>query len=116
MRKAFSGTGATVALHKLMPKHEPRPKPTPTPHKHTYEQLVYIIAGHIRFHVGDKSVVLGPGGLLQTPPDVMHWGEVVGESRFSTSTFSPGAGRVRAGLACRHTVSAVREKSSAETQ
>ena len=34
---------------------------------------------HIRFHIGDKSVVLGPGGLLQIPPDVMHWGEVVGD-------------------------------------
>ena len=64
-RKSFSGNGATLALHKLMPKHEPKP------HKHTYEQLVYILAGHIRFHVGDKSVVLGPGGLLQIPPDVL---------------------------------------------
>ena len=73
VRKAFSGTGATVTLHKLMPKHEPRP------HKHTHEQLVYIIAGHIRFHVGDESIVLGPVGLLQIPPDVMHWGEVVGD-------------------------------------
>ena len=73
VRKAFSGNGATVALHKLMPKHEPRP------HKHAYEQIVYILAGHIRFHVDDKRVVLGPGGLLHIPPDVMHWGEVVGD-------------------------------------
>ena len=50
VRKAFSGTGATLALHKLMPKHEPKP------HKHTYEQIVYILAGHIRFHIGDESV------------------------------------------------------------
>ena len=57
----------------IMPKHEPKP------HKHTYEQIVYILAGKIRFHIGDKSVVLGPGGLLQIPPDVMHWGEVVGD-------------------------------------
>jgi quercetin dioxygenase-like cupin family protein len=73
VRKAFSGNSATVALHRLMPKHEPRP------HKHVYEQIVYILAGHIRFHVGDKSVVLGPGGLLHIPPDVVHWGEVVGD-------------------------------------
>ena len=66
-RKAFSGNGATVALHKLMPKHEPKP------HAHSYEQIVYIIAGRIRFHVGEKSVMLGPGGLLQIPPDVVHW-------------------------------------------
>ena len=60
-RKSFSGNGATLALHKLMPKHEPKP------HKHTYEQLVYILAGHIRFHVGDKSVVLGPGRPAANP-------------------------------------------------
>ena len=52
-RKAFSGNGATVALHKLMPKHEPKP------HAHSYEQIVYILAGRIRFHIGEKSVVLG---------------------------------------------------------
>lgn len=72
-RKAFSGNGATVALHRLMPKH------APNPHAHSYEQIVYILAGRIRFHIGDNSVVLGPGGLLQIPPDVMHWGEVVGD-------------------------------------
>jgi len=72
-RKAFSGDGATVALNRLIPKHKPNP------HSHSYEQIVYIIAGRIRFHVGEKSVVLGPGGLLQIPPDVLHWGEVVGD-------------------------------------
>ena len=73
VRKAFSGSGATVALHKLMPKHEPKP------HKHTYEQIVYILQGQIDFHVGDEVIRLGPGGLLTVPPDVMHWGEVVGD-------------------------------------
>ena len=72
-RKAFSGEGATVSLNRLMPGHEPRP------HDHPHEQIVYILAGRIRFHIGDNSVVLGPGGLLQIPPDVMHWGEVVGD-------------------------------------
>jgi quercetin dioxygenase-like cupin family protein len=42
---AFSGADVTVALHKLMPKHEPKP------HEHAHEQIVYIIAGRIRFHV-----------------------------------------------------------------
>src|SRR5688500_17548367 len=71
--KAFSGNIATLALQKLMPKHEPQP------HRRTDDQIVYTIPGPIRFHVGDTSVVLGPGGLLQIPPDVMHWGEVVGD-------------------------------------
>lgn len=72
-RKAFTGNGATLALHRLMPGHKP------SPHKHPHEQIVYIIAGQIRFHVGDSESLLGPGSLLVIPPDTMHWGEVVGE-------------------------------------
>jgi quercetin dioxygenase-like cupin family protein len=84
VRKAFSGNGATFALHKLMPNHEPKP------HKHAYEQIVYIPAGRIRFHVGEETVLQGPGGLLQIPPDVMHWGEVVGdEPVLNLDVFTP---------------------------
>lgn len=83
-RKAFSGQGATVALHRLMPGH------TPSPHKHPHEQIVYIIAGQIRFHVGELVTVLGPGGLLVVPPDTMHWGEVVGdEAVLNLDVFTP---------------------------
>ena len=38
-RKAFTGAGATVALHRLMPGHKP------SPHKHPHEQIAYIMAG-----------------------------------------------------------------------
>ena len=76
-RKSFSGNGATLALHKLMPKHEPKP------HKHTYEQLVYILAGHIRFHVGDKTVVLGPGASYK-----FHRMSCIGEKSLVTSRSS----------------------------
>ena len=48
-RKAFSGEGATVALHRLMPKHEPRP------HSHSYEQIAYILAGQMRFHIAQRG-------------------------------------------------------------
>ena len=46
-QKAFSGSGATVALHRLMPGHEPKP------HSHPHEQIAYIMAGRIRFHIGE---------------------------------------------------------------
>lgn len=72
-RKAFSGSGATVALNRLQPRHEPRP------HSHPHEQIVYILQGKIRFHVGDQQTVLGAGGLLVVPPNAEHWGEVLGE-------------------------------------
>jgi quercetin dioxygenase-like cupin family protein len=37
-QKAFSGSSATVALHRLMPGHEPKP------HSHPHEQIAYIIS------------------------------------------------------------------------
>lgn len=83
-RKAFSGAGATLALHRLMPGHEPRP------HRHPNEQIVYILAGTIRFHVGDQQTLVGPGGLLMIPPDTLHWGEVVGtEPVLNLDVFTP---------------------------
>ena len=50
-RKAFSGEGATVSLNRLQPGHEPRP------HDHPHEQIVYILAGQIDFHIGDTVTV-----------------------------------------------------------
>ena len=93
-RKAFSGAGATVALHKLMPKHEPKP------HKHTYEQSSTSSPGHIRFHVGDKSVVLGPGGLAADPAGRHALGRS-GRRRAGAQSrcFHAGAGGICAGAA-----------------
>lgn len=72
-RKAFSGDGATVALNRLQPRHEPRP------HDHPHEQIVYIISGRIDFHIGETVTRLGAGELLVVPPNARHWGVVVGE-------------------------------------
>lgn len=83
-RKAFSGEGATLALHRLKPGHAPRP------HKHPYEQIVYIMKGQVDFHVGGEVIRLGPGGLLTVPPDVMHHAEVVGEEEvLNLDVFTP---------------------------
>ncbi|MES2191895.1 MAG: cupin domain-containing protein [Pseudomonadota bacterium] len=85
-RKSFAGEGATLALHKLAPGHEPKP------HQHPNEQIVYILAGQIRFHIGDQDeqVLLSAGGLLVVPPNTMHWGEVVGnEDVLNLDVFTP---------------------------
>ncbi|HZS83141.1 MAG TPA: cupin domain-containing protein [Stellaceae bacterium] len=83
-RKSFSGAGATLALHRLHPGHEPRP------HAHPYEQIVYILAGEVDFHVGDETIRLGPGGLLTVPPNVTHYAEVVGtEPVLNLDVFTP---------------------------
>ncbi len=72
-RKAFSGDGATMALHRLDPGHEPKP------HSHPHEQLIYILAGTVDFHIGDEVVRLGAGGVAQVPSNVMHHAEVIGD-------------------------------------
>lgn len=83
-RKAFSGDGATLALHRLKPGHEPKP------HSHEHEQIAYILAGTIRFTVGDEEHIVKAGGLLVIPPHVVHWGEVVGdEDVINLDVFTP---------------------------
>jgi len=83
-RKAFSGDGATLALHRLKPGHEPRP------HSHHYEQIVYILQGQVDFHVGDEVTRLGAGGLIAIPPNVVHHAEVVGDEEvLNLDVFTP---------------------------
>jgi quercetin dioxygenase-like cupin family protein len=83
-RKAFSGQDATMALHRLQPGHEPRP------HSHVHEQLVYIIAGIVDFHIGEKVVRQGPGGVARVPPNVVHFAEVVGNAEvLNLDVFTP---------------------------
>jgi quercetin dioxygenase-like cupin family protein len=72
-RKAFSGEGATVSLNRLQPGHEPRP------HSHPNEQIAYILEGTMDFHIGEETVRVSGGGLLVVPPNVEHWGVVVGD-------------------------------------
>jgi quercetin dioxygenase-like cupin family protein len=83
-QKAFSGSAATVALHRLMPGHEPRP------HSHPHEQIAYIVEGRMRFFIGDETHDLGPGGLVVIPGGVTHWGEVLGdEPVINLDVFTP---------------------------
>ncbi len=83
-RKAFGSDHVTLALHRLMPGHEPRP------HEHPNEQVMYILAGVLDVHVDDRIVRLGPGGLLLIPPNVRHYGVVVGdEPVLNLDVFTP---------------------------
>jgi quercetin dioxygenase-like cupin family protein len=83
-QKAFSGEGATIALHRLQPGHEPKP------HSHPHEQIAYIISGRIRFHIGEEVREVGPGGVVLIPSNVRHWGEVIGdEPVMNLDVFTP---------------------------
>lgn len=83
-RKGFTGAGATVALHRLQPGHEPRP------HSHPHEQIAWIMSGTIDFYIEGACHRLGPGSLIVVPPNAMHHGVVVGdEPVMNLDVFSP---------------------------
>src|ERR1051325_4599596 len=72
-QKAFSGNAATVALHRLMPGHEPRP------HSHPHEQIAYIIEGRMMFYIGEERAEAGRGGVVVTPGGVEQGGGGLGD-------------------------------------
>lgn len=48
-------------------------------HSHTFEQLVLIVQGRVRFHLGDDVIEGGPGTMIRIPPHVVHYAEPVGD-------------------------------------
>ena len=60
------------------------------PHSHPFEQVVCIVQGHVRFHVGDEVFEAGPGSFIRIPPDVVHYGEPIGdEPALNLDVFAP---------------------------
>ena len=83
-RKTFSGEGATIALNRLMPGHEPRP------HQHPHEQIAYVLSGILEFHIGESVKVISAGEIVVIPPNVIHWGVVQGdEAVLNLDVFTP---------------------------
>lgn len=72
-RVAFRGDNAMVVLNWIWPGMEPGP------HSHPFEQLVFIVQGRTRLHVGDEVLECGPGSMIRVPPDVIHYAEAVGD-------------------------------------
>jgi len=71
-RVGFGGDNMIAVLNWLSPGMEVRP------HSHPFEQLVLIIEGQIRLHIGEDVIEMGPGAMTHIPPDVMHYAEPVG--------------------------------------
>ena len=83
-QKVFSSEGATVALHRLQPHHEPKP------HKHVHEQIAHIVSGTVDFHVGGEVVRLSAGGMVVIPPNIMHHAVVIGDEEvINLDIFTP---------------------------
>lgn len=83
-RRSFSGANATLASTTLETGH------AANPHSHPHEQIVHVLAGRLRFVVGDEEAIIGPGDMLVVPPGVEHWAETVGnEPAVDLRVFSP---------------------------
>ncbi|MCB1470410.1 MAG: cupin domain-containing protein [Rhizobiaceae bacterium] len=83
-RTAFRGDNALMVMNWLEPGMEVRP------HSHPFEQLAYILAGRVRFTIGDEVVEVGAGEVVRIPPDVVHCGEPIGdEVAVNLDVFAP---------------------------
>jgi mannose-6-phosphate isomerase-like protein (cupin superfamily) len=72
-RIGFRGEGVICVFNWLSPGMQV------FPHSHPFEQLVMILQGRVRYHLGDESVEAGPGSMIRIPPDVVHYAEPLGD-------------------------------------
>ena len=83
-RAGFRGEDVLLVMNKIEPGMDINP------HSHPFEQVVYIVEGRVRFHVGDDEMEAGPGSLIRIPPDVVHYAEPIGdEPALNLDVFAP---------------------------
>ncbi len=83
-RSGFRGEDVLLVMNKIEPGMDVNP------HSHPFEQVVYIVEGRVRFHVGDDEMEAGPGSLIRIPPDVVHYAEPIGnEPALNLDVFAP---------------------------
>lgn len=83
-RAGFRGENVLLVMNWLEPGMEVNP------HSHPFEQVAYIVQGHMRFTIGDEVFEAGPGSVIRIPPDVVHCGEPIGdEPVLNLDVFSP---------------------------
>jgi quercetin dioxygenase-like cupin family protein len=83
-RAGFRGQDVMLVMNWLEPGMEARP------HSHPCEQVVYVVKGRMRFTIDGKTTEIGSGGVIRIPPDVVHFGEVVGDEEvLNLDVFSP---------------------------
>ena len=83
-RVGFRGDDVICVFNWLQPGMQVRP------HNHPFEQLVFILQGRVRFHIGDDVFEAGPGSMMRIPPDVLHYAEPIGhETALNLDVFAP---------------------------
>ena len=58
-------------------------------HSHPHEQAGLVLAGKLRFRIGQEEKVVGPGEAFIIPPNVVHWGVVEEGPAKVLDIFSP---------------------------
>ena len=55
------------------------------PHKHPNEQIVYLLQGRLRAHVGGEEQIVEAGEVIHVPPNVVHEIRALEDSVFLSS-------------------------------
>jgi len=83
-RAGFRGDDVLLVMNWLQPGMQTNP------HRHPFEQISYVVQGRMRFVVGDEEILTDAGSVIRVPPDVVHFGEPVGdEPVLNLDVFSP---------------------------
>lgn len=83
-RCGFRGDNVMLVMNRLEPGMDTRP------HSHPFEQVVYIVEGRVRFHVGEETFDAGPGSVMRIPPDILHYAEPLGDTpALNPDVFAP---------------------------
>jgi len=72
-RSGFRGDDVLLVMNWLTPGMDVKP------HSHPFEQIAYVVQGHMKFVVGDDVFEVGPGSVIRIPADVVHCGEPIGD-------------------------------------
>lgn len=90
VRPGFSRTGirsdgAVTTVNWFEPGYK-----TVGPHSHSFDQLSYVLAGAMRFYVGDEVFDLTAPAVLHIPGGVPHCAEPLGEEKaLNIDVFAP---------------------------
>jgi quercetin dioxygenase-like cupin family protein len=76
--------GAMTVMEMLVPATA-----GPPAHTHPGSETVYVIEGHLRYHIGDETYEGGPGAIFHVPEGVVENFEPLTESRLLV-IYKPG--------------------------
>jgi len=62
----------------------------PPPHIHDQDELLFVLEGTVRQHIGDQTIEAGPGAVFFFPKGTLEWFEPVGGNLKVRIVYTPG--------------------------